>query len=303
MFDDIVRKTFVGRLMIAKLHEVECLILPKLIDDETAVKRYYKKKSGKELNIDNPVFFSEKTNWYKLNCRKPLMQQCADKYSVREYVQECGYGNSLNELIGIYTDVRDIKLYDLPERFVLKAAHGSHMNIIWPDTEYKWWQVKLLAKSWLKQDIYWSGREWVYKNMPKRLIIEKYLEDETGELRDYKFFCYNGQPKLLQFDAGRLKGKHYRNYYDMDLNLLDITDKSTVVNPNLIPVDPESFTIMKQMATKLAEPFQFVRVDLYFVHGKIYFGEMTFFDGGGWSGFSKEEYERIFGDPWILQYN
>ena len=230
------------------------------------------------------------------------MQQCADKYAVREYVCACGFKDSLNELYGVYTDIKDIDLKKLPSEFVLKAAHGSHMSITWPNTNYKWWQVKLLLQSWIKQDIYWSGREWVYKEMPKRIIAEKYLEDETGELRDYKFFCYNGKPIFLQFDSGRFSGTHYRNYYDMSLNLLDITDEETIVNSELRPTDMETFKKMQHMASVLSKPFQFVRVDLYCVYGKIYFGEMTFFDGGGWSGFSKVEYEEKFGEPWELEY-
>lgn len=301
MHQNVIRESFAGRLMISYFHCIESYLIPRIIDDQHAVKRYYKKKSGKDINLENPTLFSEKTNWYKLNDRNPLMQQCADKYAVREYVNDCGFGDSLNELYGVYDNVNDIKLEGLPNKFVLKAAHGTHMNIIWPDTDLKWWQVKMLASSWLKQDIYWGGREWVYKDMPRRIIVEKYLEDETGELRDYKFYCYNGLPKLLQFDVGRFKGTHYRNFYDMDLHLLDITDDSTIVNSDLIPVDIDNYKRMQEMAAILAKPFQFVRVDLYFVGGKIYFGELTFFDGGGWSGFEKEEYERIFGDPWVIK--
>lgn len=302
MLKRIIRSTFIGTLLISEFHRIEGAIYPKLISDEVAVKRYYKRVSGKELNLDNPELFSEKTNWYKLNDKNILMQQCADKYAVREYVSKCGFKESLNELYGIYTKIEDIDLKELPSEFVLKAAHGSHMSIIWPYTNYKWWQVKLLLRSWIKQDIYWSGREWVYKNIPKRIIAEKYLVDETGELRDYKFFCYSGKPVFLQFDAGRFGDKHYRNYYDMNLNLLDIKDDDTSVNPELIPTDMETYKKMQQMASVLSEPFQFVRVDLYSVYGKIYFGEMTFFDGGGWSGFSKEEYEIMFGKPWDLKY-
>lgn len=297
---DAIRHTFAGVYAISLLHCVECRIMPRLVSDEEAIKRYYKRCAGKVLDLEYPRTFSEKMNWYKLNDHNPLMQVCADKFAVRDYVRERGLGSSLNELYGAYDRAADIHLEELPERFVLKAAHGSHMNTVWPDTSYTWRQARMLMSSWLKQDIYWSGREWVYKEMPRRIVAERYLEDETGELRDYKFFCYNGEPHFLQFDAGRTSSNHYRNYYDMNLNLLEVTDTSSKRNPTLVPLDMESFERMKAMARLLAAPFQFVRVDFYLVRGKVYFGEMTFFDGGGWSGFAKEEWDKMFGEPWLL---
>lgn len=303
MLNKLLHKSFWGVYLISIYHCLRCRTNPLIISDEDAVKAYYKKKTGKELDFNHLVSFADKLNWYKLNHQDPLMQQCADKYAVREYVIKCGYPEILNELYGVYSDVNDIKLEDLPQRFILKAAHGSHMSIVYPDTKYSWWQCKLLMKSWLAQDIYWSGREWVYKNMPKRIIAERYLEDETGELRDYKIFCYHGEPYFLQFDMGRLKGTHYRNYYDMELNLLNITDDSTQINPNIMPIDKCTFSKMKKIATDLAKPFEFVRADFYVVRKEIIFGELTFFDGGGYSGFSKDEDDILFGKPWHIESN
>ena len=295
-----IKRTYTGQLLISYLHCLESWIIPKLVSDEKAVKKYYRSITGKDINFDNPQSFCEKLNWYKLYGKKNLMQKCADKYAVRSYVRESGYEEILNDLYGVYYSVAEIDLSNLPERVVFKAAHGSHMSLVWPHSKFSWKQSKRLLASWLKQDIYWSGREWVYKDMPKRLIAERYLEDETGELRDYKLFCYNGVPHFLQFDAGRLNGNHIRNYYDMDLNLLEVTD-SVPFDPTIVPIDKEGFEKMKKIASDLAKPFQFVRVDLYYVQWKIYFGELTFFDGGGNSGFSKEEYDIMFGKPWIIQ--
>ena len=300
MFSELMHKSFWGTYLINSYHCIRCRIDPIVVSDEKAVRKYFKRKTGRELDYSNLISFADKLNWYKLNHKNPLMIQCADKYAVRDYVTGCGYPEILNELYGVYSKVEDIDLNSLPGKFVLKAAHGSHMNIIYPDTQYSWWQCKLLMKSWLKQDIYWSGREWVYKDMPKRIIAERYLEDETGELRDYKLFCYHGKPVYMQFDSGRFNGTHYRNFYDMDLNLLDISDNSTIVNPSLVPIDSESFNKMKTIAAKLAEPFEFVRTDFYYVSGQIIFGELTFFDGGGYSGFSKPEYDVMFGEPWHI---
>ena len=297
-----MKQTFAGRLLISYLHCFESWIMPKLVDDKTAVERFYQNNTGHKLDLNSPKSFSEKMNWYKLFGRIPLMSQCADKVGVREYVKSCGLEDTLNEIYGIYTRVGDIPFNSLPDSYVIKAAHGSHMSIIKrPGERINIWQSKLMINSWLHQNIYWAGREWVYKNVPKRIIAERYLEDETGELRDYKFFCYHGVPHFLQYDAGRFKNEHYRNFYDMDLNLLDITDDSTKTNPDIVAIDRLNFERMKEIASVLSKPFQFVRCDLYFVCGKIYFGELTFFDGGGYSGFSKEEYDILFGEPWIIE--
>ena len=301
MLRDRLHQSFWGVYALSQYHRIKSYVMPKIIGDEKAVKKYFRSKTGRELDESNLISFVDKLNWYKLHDHNPLMQKCADKYAVREYIIQCGYAQLLNELYGVYYNVSDIDLSSLPKRFVLKAAHGSHMNIIYPDTPYSWKQCKLLMNSWLKQDIYWSGREWVYKNMPKRIIAERYLEDSTGQLRDYKFFCYNGKPHFLQFDLGRIRGTHYRNYYDMDLNLLPITDTATKQNPDIVPIDYNSFEKMKSIAADLSKPFQFVRTDFYYVDNKIYFGELTFFDGGGYSGFSKEEYDKEFGEPWIIE--
>ena len=296
----VIKKTYTGQLLISYLHCLESWIIPKFVSDETAVKKYYRSVTGKDIDFDNPQSFCEKLNWYKIYGKNQLMQKCADKYAVRSYIKEVGYADILNDLYGVYNSVAEIDLHSLPKRVVFKAAHGSHMSLFWPHPKYSWRQCKRLLASWLNQDIYWSGREWVYKDMPRRLIAERYLEDETGELRDYKFFCFNGKPHFLQFDAGRLKGNHIRNYYDMELHLLEVTDL-VPTDSSIVPIDKKGFEKMKRIVSVLAKPFQFVRVDLYYVQKKIYFGEMTFFDGGGYSGFSKEEYDVMFGEPWIIQ--
>lgn len=277
--------------------------MPKLFSDEIAVRRYYRKRTGKELNLENPITFSEKLNWYKLNAHLPLMQQCADKVAVRDYVSSLGLAEHLNEHYGIFGSVDEINLDRLPERFVLKASHGSHMNLIVKDkSKVNWFREKLMMGSWLRQNIYWGGREWVYKDMPRQLVAERYLEDDFGELRDFKFFCFNGEPNLMQYDAGRFSGRHYRNFYDMDAKLLPMGDIYCESNPAMVfPMDSSHFTSMQEMARRLSEPFQFVRVDFYLVKGKIYFGEMTFFHMGGISGFLPEENEKKYGDLWILK--
>ena len=296
------RKSFLGKYLISELHCFESWLVPKLVSDEKAVLKFYKKSAGKDLNLENPITLSEKLNWYKLNGRIPLMQQCADKVAMREYVTEKGYGDCLNEIHGVYTRVKDIDIDTLPEKFALKAAHGSHMNIIVTDkTKENWKQHKMMMSTWLRQNIAWGGREWVYKDMPRRIVAEKYLEDASGELRDYKFFCFNGKPTYMQYDSGRYHGKHLRNYYDMDMNFIPVRDDVPSGESNKPEISNEIFEKMKKMAADLAEPFQHVRVDFYMVNNKIYVGELTFFHNGGITWFDPPEYDEIFGKNWELK--
>ena len=158
----------------------------------------------------------------------------------------------------------------------------------------------MLMRSWLKQDTSWSGREWVYKDMPRSIVIEKYLEDETGELRDYKFFCFNGQPRFMQLEVGRNTAHNTRNFYDMDWKLMPF-GKELPHNPNLNVPKPTLFDEMKKIAENLCKPFQFVRVDLYQANGKVFFGELTFFPAGGAPDFVPDQYDEIVGDMWELK--
>lgn len=300
-FKSALKSSFIGEYLISEYHVFLSKIKPALISDEKAVKKYYKSRSGKELDLNNPQTFSQKQQWYKLNAKNPLMQKVADKYAVREYIEECGYKNLLNDLLGVYANPKDIDFDELPERFVIKAAHGSGFNIIVRDkSKLNIKQTKKMLSSWLRQNIYWSGREWVYKDMPRRIIIEKYLEDSSGGLMDYKFFCFNGKPCFMQLEVGRYTEHNTRNFYDMDWNLLPF-GKEMPHNPNInIPV-PERFEEMKQIAKDLCSPFQFVRVDLYEAEGKVYFGELTFFPAGGAPDFVPSEYDKIVGDMWELK--
>ena len=159
-----------GLLLIHKLHERKNRKNLKQYSDKEQILRWYQMKSGGETpDLENPKTFSEKQQWYKLNEKNPLMEKCADKVDVREYVTECGYGHLLNDIYGVYDSVKELPIKDLPEKCVIKGAHGSGFNLIVKDkSKVKWGVWKKIMKSWLRQDIYWSGREWVYKNLKKR---------------------------------------------------------------------------------------------------------------------------------------
>ena len=289
-----LHQSFWGRYLLSQYHVLMSFLMPRLVSDETAIRRYYRRKSGgREVNLEYPVRFSEKLQWYKLHHRDPLMQRCADKYAVREYLQEIGYGHLLNELYGVYQSVREIDFDALPEQFVLK--------VIVPDkAKLNRRQTKWMLASWLRQEISWSGREWVYHGMPRRIIAERFLQDETGELRDYKFFCFNGKPCFMQLEVGRFTDHNTRNFYDMDWQLMPF-GKELPHNPNIHVEKPDKFDEMKQIAADLCKPFQYVRVDLYQVGGKVYFGELTFFPAGGAPDFVPDEYDTIVGNMWKLE--
>lgn len=297
-----LKKSNFGQYVISLSHCFKSWLYPKLISDEKAVIKYYKKKSGgKIVDLKNPKTFSEKLQWYKLNAKNPLMVVCADKVAVRDYLKDLGYGYLLNDIYGVYGNVKDIDFNKLPEQYVLKAAHGSGQNIIVKNkAELNVRHAKRMLKTWLKQDISWSGREWVYSKMPRRIVAEKFLKDESGELRDYKFFCFNGKPTYMQLEVGRFTDKNTRNFYDMDWNLMPF-GKELPHNPDIVVEKPEKFEEMKEIAKKLSEPFQYVRVDLYQVNGKVYFGELTFFPAGGAPDFVPSEYDKIVGDNWELK--
>jgi len=293
---------FYGECLVSVYHQIIGRILPALVSDEKEVKKTFKKLHGIELNLENPVTFCDKLNWYKLNVHDPLMTKCADKYGVREYIKEKGYGECLNELYGVYDKVEDIDIDALPDQFVLKAAHGTHMGIIVKDKkDVNWSRAKITMKNWLKEDIYWRGREWVYKDVPHRIVAEAYMEDSEGELKDYKFFCFNGVPEYMQYDIGRFQGKHYRNYYDMNMNLLTITDDIESCDQIKQPLDEDTFTRMQEMARVLSSGFQEVRVDFYYVNKKIIFGEMTFYHNGGYVPFVPDEWNTKFSQNWIIK--
>lgn len=297
------KRTFFFQFFIEIYHILKCKIMPILVSDEEAIKKYYRKESkGKlEVNLNNPKRFSEKLQWYKLNSRRPLMQRCADKYAVRDYLKEIGCDYLLNDIIHVYDKVSQINIDELPDSFVLKASHGSGQNIIVKNkNNINWLKAKVMMWMWMHQHIAWSGREWVYEKMPRHIVAEKYLQDDSGGLKDYKFFCFNGKPRFMQLEVGRFTKYNTRNFYDMNWHLLPF-GKEICHNPDVTVEVPDKFEEMKTIAERLAKPFQFVRIDLYEVKNKIFFGEFTFFPAGGAPDFVPDEYDAIVGDMWRLE--
>lgn len=204
----------------------------------------------------------------------------------------------MNDLIGVYESIDDIDMDELPDKFVLKGTHGSGFNIICKDKcNMKWDEEFKKMKRWLRINYYLQNREWVYKDIKPRIICEKYLEEfETGELRDYKIFCFNGDPKVIEVDFERFKN-HKRNFYDLDWNFIN----GKISYPNDISVNiqkPEKLSEMLDLSRILSAGFPHVRVDFYYLNNQIIFGELTFFHVSGMGKFDPEEFEITMG-KWL----
>lgn len=264
----------------------------KKISDEKFIFDEYKKSTGHELNLSNPQRYTEKLQWLKLFYRDKDIELTTDKYTVREYLVQKGYGYILNDLIGAYDSVDKIDFSDLPDKFVIKLSHGSGWNIICKDkSKLNWGMYKRIIKSWMKQNLYIYGREWNYNNLTPKIVVEKYIQNSDGQLTDYKFMCFNGEPTYVMVIRDRY-GKTKKAYYDMDWNRF---------NHNLhLNIDeekcPQNFEEMKKIAKDLSSRFPFVRLDFYDADGRIYFGEFTYFGGSGFFKCDPDENDFIWGE-------
>ncbi len=277
--------------------------ITKRIPDEKYLKIVYKSILKTELNLNNPETFNEKLQWLKLNDRNPQYINMVDKYEVKKYV-----ANSIGEeyiipTIGVWERFEDIDFNQLPNQFVLKCTHDSGgLSICKDKKEFSIKEAKKKLSKSLKRNFYYFGREWPYKNVKPRIIAEKYMVDESGiELKDYKIFCFNGKAKFILVDFGRFSN-HYRNIYDLDWNLLDLQIKFPSDNNNKIP-KPKKLDEMINIAEKLSKDIPHLRVDLYSINEKIYFGELTFYHGSGFTNFLPEEWNNIVGDLLELPKN
>ncbi len=268
--------------------------------DEEFLKRKYRALFKKELDLEEPETFSEKLQWLKLYNRRPEYTTMVDKYAVKKYVADRIGEEYVIPLLGAWDSFDEIDFDLLPERFVLKTTHDSGGLVI---CKSKSTFDKESAKNKLDRslafDYYKRGREWPYKNVPRRIIAEQYLEDsETKELRDYKFFCFNGEPKALYVATDRqsLEKEVKFDFFDMDYEHIDLVNRHH--NAEIPPEKPKQFELMKRLSSTLAGDIPFVRIDFYEVNGRVLFGEMTFFHLNGLAPFEPEKWDHIFGS-WL----
>lgn len=265
------------------------------IPDRPYLKIQYWLKLGRALNLAHPALYNEKLQWIKLYDRNPLYTRMADKLAVRDYVKERGCGEYLIPLVASYDRPEQIDWDSLPDRFVVKCTHGSSSNILVTDKS-KLDRAGAIRKlnGWMRRNWFWLSREWPYKHIAPRILIEAFIGDEDGKAPyDYKILCFDGEPAYVIVDADRYDG-HTRNFYSPDWVKQDLFNRHPNI-PREIP-RPEHLSEMLEVARKLSKGIPHVRVDLYEVSGRVYFGETTFFHGYGMEVFRPREFEKHLGD-------
>ena len=274
--------------------------LAKYINDDNYVKWKYCLNFHKKLNLDNPQTYNEKLQWLKLHDHHEEYTQMVDKYEAKKYVASVIGDDYIIPTYGIYNSFEEIDFASLPQQFVLKCTHNSGGIFVCKDKDtFDINTARKQVKKWLKRNPYWKNREYPYKNVKPRIIIEQYLEDESGyELKDYKFFCFDGEVKCLfvATDRGVESEETKFDFFDLKWNHLPFTNG----HPNSTKQirKPDNFEEMVLLAEKLSKGIPHLRVDLYNINGKIYFGELTFFHWSGLTPFVPEEWDYRFGQ-WL----
>ena len=267
--------------------------------DKPYLQIFYYAEFGKFIDFKNPKTFNEKLNWLKLYYRRSDLITLVDKYEVKKYIADKIGEQYVIPTLGVWDKFEDINFNELPNQFVLKCTHDSGGLVVCKDkSKLNLKEVKAKIEKSLTNNYYLWTREWPYKGVKPRIIAEKYMEDqETGELRDYKFFCFNGEPKLMFVASERgLKNTKF-DFYDMQFHHMNIVQHYP--NSECSIEKPEHFEKMVMLAEKLSAGFPHVRVDFYEANGQVYFGEMTFYHFGAIVPFETEEWDKKIGD-WLV---
>ena len=278
-----------------------------LLSDKQYLKAQFLYTFGYPLDLESPKTFCEKLQWLKLYDRNPKYTTMVDKYEVKKYVAEIIGEEYIIPTLAVWDKPQDIDWNTLPNQFVLKTTHGGGGNgvIICKDKELldKRAIIKQLESS-LDKDLYKEFREWPYKNVPKRIIAEKFMAPEKSpapnDLPDYKFFCFNGKVRFFKVDFGRFV-EHHANYYSPEGELLEFGEQGLEPDPNY-PIElPNNLRDMISLAEKLSADEPFLRVDFYNVNGKIFFGELTFYPASGFGSFTPNIWNLRIGDMILLK--
>lgn len=279
--------------------------LKDLLPDKLFLAIKFRMHMGYWMSFRNPETFNEKLQWLKLHDRRPEYSTMVDKYAVKKYVADIIGEEYIIPTLGVWERGEDIDWDMLPDRFVLKCTHDSGDLIICEDKSKldKAATIEKLDKG-LKVNYFYHGREWPYKSVPRRIIAERYIEGEGDGLAEYKFFCFDGEVKVLYVVTGRSTEDVRFDFYDPDFkhldiknyNYYDIVQEKSLSAPDL--PKPDNLDLMRQLAEKLSKGIPHVRVDLYNAGGKIYFGEMTFYHSCGIVPFHPAEWDHTLGS-WL----
>lgn len=270
-----------------------------LFSDKVYMQLLYRFQLGRRLDLENPQFFTEKLQWLKLYDRREEYSKIVDKYEVKKIVASMVGEEFIIPTLGVWNSINDIEWELLPDKFVIKTTFGGGSDGVFFCNNKKELDVDRLKRKLSKAmntNPYKRLREWPYKNVPKRIIAEEILEDKSGDLRDYKFYCFNGEPKVLLIASNRYSSHNF-DYFDMDFNKLPITSAMGPNNPSLTE-KPICFERMKIIAKQLSANYPHIRIDLYDCNNRIYFGEMTLYDSSGFDNLNSDEWDLKFGS-WI----
>ncbi len=273
-----------------------------VLPDKAVVRLQYYASLGRFPNLKNPQRFTEKLQWYKLNYRIPLMTQCADKYKIRFYLKDKGYEDFSPELYQVCDTFEEIDFEKLPQAFAIKSNNGCGTNIFVKDkSTINLDEIAAAVATWNEVNTISVGREWAYKDIEPKIVIEELLVSNDGtqkdDLNDYKILCFNGEPKVLWVDIDRHMD-HRRNFFDLEWNDLGIVSDCPVAD-HPIP-KPYGFERMIEVAKDIAKDFPFVRVDFYSVNEKLYVGELTFYPWSGCVSFTPDSFDFELGSYFTL---
>jgi len=270
----------------------------KLLPDKAYIQLRFFYRMGRIPNLKNPKTYNEKLQWLKLNDRKPEYTTMVDKYEAKKYVAERIGEEYIIPTLGVWEKFEDIDFDSLPNQFVLKCTHDSGGLVICRDkSKLDMEDARKKITASLKTNYYYDGREWPYKNVKPRIIVEQYMEDTaTAELRDYKYYCFHGVAKMVMIVSERATGETKADYYDMNFEHLDLVWGYPHSNKQIDK--PKNFEKMRILSDQLAEGIPFLRVDFYEINGSVYFGELTFFDGGGTQRMEPIEWDYKLGS-WL----
>lgn len=271
-------------------------MIARLLPDRLWISILYRVKMGKKLDLKNPKSFNEKLQWLKLYDRRSEHIEMVDKYAAKQKIAAIIGNEYIIPTLGIWSNVEDINFDALPARFVLKCTHDSGGGWICKDRDaFDLKKAKEKMTQFLKRNFYIQYREWPYKMIVPRIMAEQYIEDdETHELNDYKFFCFNGKVKFFKIDFDRFSN-HRANYFDREGNLLPFGEMSFPPDFNRKLKIPDVLEKMIVLAEKLSTQELFVRVDFYYCNRKIYFGEMTYYPASGLGKFIPPEWDEMIG--------
>lgn len=289
--------------MVNKLKKLINRVIYKLakimLSSEKFTKFHFFNQHKYKLNLSNPKSFNEKVQWIKYFGELELLANYVDKYEVRQYVINKIGKEYLIPLIGVFGHANEIDLSRLPKSFVIKATHASGWNIIVQDKNTLDWEMKKgIINQWVSSSFYQITGERNYKLIKGRVVVEEFLEDPSGDLKDYKIFCFSGEPKFIQVDACRYKG-HQRDLYDINWNKLSVSYGHENIEKSI--EKPNRLKDLLEIARKLSEDFTFVRVDLYYTNERIYFGELTFTPCQGFEKFTPTQFDFDLGANWIIE--